>query len=79
MVLGQVIGVEAGAVVGLDQLEPRLVIVPQRLRPAVEMVEDAEVHFCLSFACGVRCRGLAVLPLPACGERVGVRGELAEA
>ena len=45
MVLGDVIGVEAGAVIGFDDLEAILVIIRQRRAGAVEMIEDAEFHF----------------------------------
>ena len=44
VMLGDVIGVEAGAVIGLDELQPRLVEIAQRLAAAVDMVEDAEFH-----------------------------------
>ncbi len=46
VMLGQVIGVEAGRIVELDQLEPRLVIRVERDVVAVEMVENAEFHAC---------------------------------
>ncbi len=44
MVLGQVVGVEAGRVVLLEQPEAVLVEVRHRDVPAVEVVEDAQVH-----------------------------------
>jgi hypothetical protein len=47
MVLGEVVGVEPRALVGLRNLEAILVKVRQRTAIAVEMVEDAEFH-CLS-------------------------------
>ena len=48
MVLGQVIGVEAGAVIGLDQLEAVLVLFAERNSSAVHMVENTELHGSLS-------------------------------
>jgi hypothetical protein len=44
VVLGQVIGVKAGAFVGFDELEARLVKFIQRQVIAVEMIKDAEFH-----------------------------------
>jgi hypothetical protein len=42
MVLGAVIAVEARAVVGLDQLQPVLVVLRQRQVVAVDVIEDTE-------------------------------------
>src|SRR5688500_11818552 len=42
MVLGAVVTVEAGAVVGFDQLEPVFVKRGERPRIAVDVVEDSE-------------------------------------
>ena len=39
---GDVIGVKAGTVQGLDHLQPLLVILAQRQVVAIEMVENAE-------------------------------------
>src|SRR5258706_4756 len=47
VVLGEVISVEAGAIVGLCDFEAVLVIVRERAGISVEMVEYAEFH-CLS-------------------------------
>jgi hypothetical protein len=44
VVLGEMIGVEAGAIVSLRNGEAILVIVRERPRIAIEMVEDAEFH-----------------------------------
>ena len=44
VVLGQVIAAQAQPVVGLDQLQPVLVVLAQRHRAEVEMIEDAELH-----------------------------------
>src|SRR4029077_19759267 len=44
VVLGQVIAVEAGAVVGLDQPEPLLEMTGERQAAVVEVVEDPEAH-----------------------------------
>ena len=44
MMLGQVIGVEAGAVIGFDDPEAVLVILGERATAAVEVVENAEIH-----------------------------------
>jgi hypothetical protein len=44
VVLGQVIGVKAGAFVGFDELEARLVKFIQRQVIAVEMIKEAEFH-----------------------------------
>ena len=44
MVLGEMIGVEARAVEQLDDRQPLFVIIRQRRRAAIEMVEDSEFH-----------------------------------
>jgi hypothetical protein len=44
MMLGQVIGEKAGAIVGLDDAQPLLEIIAQRDIVAVEVVEDTEFH-----------------------------------
>ena len=44
MVLGQMVAAHADPIVGLDQLQPVLVMLAQRHRAEVEMVEDAELH-----------------------------------
>jgi len=44
VVLGRVIGVEAAAIVGFDDLEPLLVEIVQREIIAVEVIENAEFH-----------------------------------
>jgi hypothetical protein len=44
MMLGQVIAADAEPVIGLDQRQPVLVKLAERLGPAVEMVEDADLH-----------------------------------
>ncbi len=44
MVLGQVIGGEAGRVVLFEKPEPALVELVQRHLPPVEVVEDPEIH-----------------------------------
>src|SRR5262245_51220261 len=42
--LAHVIGAEAGAVVELYQREPPLVLLGERIRTAVVLIEDAELH-----------------------------------
>jgi len=42
--LGQVIRVEPGRVVALQQAQPHLVEFVERHVPAVEVVEDSDVH-----------------------------------
>src|SRR5205823_4922237 len=92
VVLGQVIAVEAGLVVSLDELQPLLEMAGQRLAAVVEMIEHAELHPVSPWLAPPhppsaaprtpsprkRGEGFAAaplgLPLPACGERVGVRG-----
>jgi hypothetical protein len=44
VMLGQVIGMEAGPVIGLDDLQPLLVVLCQRHVVAVEVIENAEFH-----------------------------------
>src|SRR4051812_28076235 len=44
MVLAYMIGSKAGAVVEFDQREPLLVLLGERIRPAVVLIEDAELH-----------------------------------
>ena len=44
VVLREVIGVEPGAIIGLDQAEPVLEMPGQRQAAVVEMVEDPELH-----------------------------------
>ena len=44
MVLGNMIGVETGAVVRFGNLETVLVEIRQLLPGAIEMIEDAEFH-----------------------------------
>jgi len=44
MVLGDVVGVEARALVGLDDLEPLAVIPVERAVVLVQVVEYAEFH-----------------------------------
>ena len=44
VVLGQVIGVEAGRVVSLEEAQAALVELVERHVPPVEMVEDPDVH-----------------------------------
>ena len=51
-VLGQMVGVEARAVVGLGDAQSVLVIVRKRAGVTVEMVEDAELHSASSVARG---------------------------
>jgi len=46
--LGQMVGVKSGAIVGFGDLETILVVVRKRYAVAVEMVENAEFHFCLA-------------------------------
>jgi hypothetical protein len=50
MVLGDMIGVETQAIIGLDDLQPGLIVVAQRQIVAVEMIEDAEFHQAILFA-----------------------------
>src|SRR5437764_6847259 len=45
VMLGDVIGVETGAIVGLGDLEAILVIVRERTAVAIEMIKDTELHF----------------------------------
>src|SRR3989441_5427732 len=47
VVLGQVIRVEAGGVVLLQEAQPALVELVERRLPPVEMIEDPEVHYCI--------------------------------
>src|SRR5436190_9442048 len=49
MVLGDMIGVEPGAVVGLGYFETVLVIVRKRAGISVEVIEDAEFHYRSAF------------------------------
>src|SRR5262249_32673858 len=44
MMLGEVIGIEGGAIIGLCDFEAVLVIVCERPRITVEVIEDAEFH-----------------------------------
>src|SRR5262245_6039972 len=44
VVLGQVIAVEPGAIVGLDELQPLLKMPGQRFPAVVQMVEDPKTH-----------------------------------
>ena len=44
MVLGAVVAVDAGAVVGLDQLEAVLVEILQRLIVAIDVIENPELQ-----------------------------------
>ncbi len=44
VMLGQVVGVEAGRVVSLEQAQAALVELVERHVPPVEMVEDPDVH-----------------------------------
>src|SRR6185369_15058861 len=44
VMLAHVIGAEAGAVVELDQREPLLVLLSERIRATVVLIEDAELH-----------------------------------
>ena len=48
MVLGEMIGVEARAIVGLGNPQAVLVVVRERAAVAVEMIEDAEFHYPLN-------------------------------
>ena len=41
---GQMIGVEAGTIINLDQLQAFLIVALKRLMIVVEMIEDAEFH-----------------------------------
>jgi hypothetical protein len=43
MVLGQVVGMEAGAVIGLDEAQSIGVKLAERKTAAVEVIEDAEI------------------------------------
>ena len=53
VVLGEMIAVEPGAVIGLDQPEPVLEMPRQRQPAVVEMVEDPELHRRLPDLCMV--------------------------
>ena len=44
VVLGQVVGIEAGGVVFLQEAQPALVELVERHLASVEMVEDSEIH-----------------------------------
>ena len=44
MVLGEMVGVEAGAVIGVDDRQPIGVEIGERAVAAVEIIEDAELH-----------------------------------
>jgi hypothetical protein len=44
VMLGEMIGVETGAVVKLDQLQPGLVIIPQRQVITIEVIENSKFH-----------------------------------
>src|SRR5437016_3389576 len=45
MMLGEMIGIETGTVVGLDELQALLVIIRERIAVAVEVIEHSELHF----------------------------------
>ena len=74
VVLGAVVAVEAGAVVGLDQLEPVLVERGERPGVAVDVVEDAEFQGISPFTCpacaDVSCTSLS--PQAGRGERAAL-------
>src|SRR5260221_10863313 len=61
--LGQVVAVEPGAVVGLDQPEPVLEMAPERPAAVVEMVEDPEAH-----------QSLPSFRLSCCADTMGAAG-----
>jgi len=42
MVLGEVIGVKAAAVIGLDEAKPLFILARQRHGAAIHVIEDAE-------------------------------------
>ena len=44
VMFGQMIGVEAGTIINLDQLQAFLIVALKRLMIVVEMIEDAEFH-----------------------------------
>src|SRR5713226_8652357 len=48
MMLGEMIGVEAGAIIGLRYAQAVLVVIRERPARAVEMIEDTEFHFYLA-------------------------------
>src|SRR5579871_5725510 len=50
VMLGQVIAIEAGAVIGLDEFEPVFEMLLQRTAAVVEMIEYPETHLCLLVA-----------------------------
>ena len=51
MVFGDVIGVKAGTVQGLDHLQPLLVVLAERQVIAIEMVKNAEFQIHTGPAC----------------------------
>ncbi len=67
MVLGQVIAVEAGPVVGLDQLEPVLEMLAERQPAVVEVIENPKAHHRLLV------RAIVAVATPGCKtDRSGV-------
>ena len=42
--LGEVIGVEAAPIIGLDQPQPLLILATEREISLIHMIEDAELH-----------------------------------
>src|SRR5205085_11377773 len=64
MMLGQVIAVEAGPVIGLDQLQPVLEMPLQRRATVVEVIENPETHHrspCITPLSRTAGEGLALL------------------
>jgi hypothetical protein len=47
VVLGQVIGVEAGRIIGLRHAQPMLVVLGERQVVAIEMIENPKMHISL--------------------------------
>ena len=75
VVLGDVIGVETEPVIGFDDLQPRTIVVAERLVVAVEVIEDAELHPDYSSVTSIQTPpGSAIWNLPpACAARKALR------